>query len=122
MDAGRDGKRDVIGVAGLGHQHFVARIEAGEEGQQDGFGSAGGDDDLVRMDVQAESGIVPRQLFPEGEEALAGTVFQGFARDGLQGVQPFLGGGQVRLPDIQVIHFHAFPLGSVGEGCEFPDG
>ena len=58
--AGNDRAVDVNGVAGIGHQHGVARVENGEAEVGDALFGADGDDGLgVGIEIDVVAGLVP---------------------------------------------------------------
>ena len=60
----------VVGIEGLGDDDLVARIQQAQEGEQHGFGAACRYQNLFRCQVDAETGIIADQGFPEGEDPL----------------------------------------------------
>ena len=60
VSAGDDGAVDVDGVAGIGHQHGVARVEDGEAEVRDALLRSDGDDGLgVGVEVDVVARLVP---------------------------------------------------------------
>ncbi len=60
VSSGDDGAVDMDGVAGVGHQHGVARVEDGEAEVGDAFLGADGDDGLgVGIEVDGVARLVP---------------------------------------------------------------
>ena len=118
----RDGEGHVVGVSRFGHDDFIARIEARQEGEEHRLGTARGDDDVIGRHVDVVLGIVPHQFLPVAEVALGGGVFENRPADLLQRVQSHLWCGQVGLSDVEVEDPRAPFLCCCGEWSEFPDG
>ena len=121
LQSGGHGEAQVVGVAGLDHDELVTRVEAGQEGQQQGFGAAAGHHDLVGGDADAEAGVIARQGLTQGQKTGGMAVFQGLAVNVPERVQRLPGCREVRLADVQMVYFRAPFLRRVGEWNEFPD-
>ena len=116
-----DGEGHVVGVERIRDDHFVARPEAPEEGEQHRLGAAGGDDDLLRRKINPVLSVVLHHLGAQREVAVGRAVLQDAAIHGLEGVETALRGLDVRLADIEVIDVYAVALGRVGVRSQLPD-
>ena len=122
VEAGLGREGQVVRVAGFNHDDLVARIHAGHEGHQQGFGAAGGDEDIFGRDLDSETAVVSYKFLAERQIAVAGAVFKRSAVDVFQRIQGLLRSGEIRLADVQMIYFDAVPFGGVSIGYQFPDG
>ena len=118
LDYGSHGNRKghIVGVERVGDYDFVARIEAGQEGEEYGFGTSGGDDDLIRGEVDAVFGVVLDHLRAQGEVAVGRAVLQNLPVHVLEGLQGAVRSLDVRLAYVEMVHFHSVPLCRVGIG------
>ena len=117
----RDGKGHVVGVCGFGHDDFVSRVQTAQEGEEHGFGTSGGDDDIVGREVDVVLLVVAHQLLAVALVALRWAVLQHGAVDVAYCVEGCLGCGQVGLTDVEVIHVYSPFLGVVSQGCQLAD-
>ena len=131
LDAGGDGEHvetglcgegQVVRVAGFHHDDLVARVHAGHEGHQQGFGAAGGDEHVFGRDLDSETAVVSYKFLAERQIAVAGAVFKRGAVDVFQRIQGLLRSGEIRLADVEMIYFDAVPFGGVSIGYQLSDG
>ena len=119
--AGRDGKCHIVGIGRFWHDNLVARVQAREEREEHGLRTAAGDDDIIGRDVDIVLRIVVDQLLAIAEVALRRRIFEYRAVDTSNGVEGSLRRGKVGLTDIEVVHFYAALLCSVGQRSQLAD-
>ena len=118
--AAADGEGHVVGVGGVGDYDFITGVEAGHVGEHHGFGASGGDDDIVRAEVDAVGGIVGDHLGPERQVALGGTVLEDVSVHVADRLDGALRGLDVGLADVQVIDVDAVSFGRFGVAGQLP--
>jgi hypothetical protein len=121
-ESGGDGKGHVIGISRLWDDDLVARVEAGEESEEDGFGTAGGDDDIVDGEGNVKATVIIDEAVAEGKDALGRGIFEDGAVDGLERSEGVGRGVDVGLTDIEVVNENAVLLSLVGKRDELTDG
>ena len=119
---GGDGECHIIGVGGLRHDDFIARVETCHKCEEHRFGASGGDDDFVGVDLQAAAMVIFRHLDAERFEALRGGIFEHLTVYVTQGVEGLRRGGNIGLADVETIYGDAALLGGVGSACKAPYG
>ncbi len=94
----------VAGVVGVGKEHFVPRVQQPRKDEDHGGRGARGDDELLRLDPNLIFlQVMLAQGLPELDEPLGVGVLGPARGHGPVGrVLHHLGGGVVRLPDLQV--------------------
>ena len=117
--SGEGGERLVVGVERLRNYYLVAGVEAGHEGKEHRLRSSGGDQDLVRFQIDSKAGVVPDELLAEADVAVGRAVFQYLTVYVAKCVQTAFRSLDIGLADIEVIYMHALTLGLVGKGHEF---
>ena len=117
--SGRDREGHVVGIGRFGDDDLVARVETRHEGEQHGFGTARGDDDLLGREFDLVLVVVGDQLLTQRTIAVAGAVFQYFAVDAFQRVESYLRGREVGLSDVQVVDLDPSCPGGIGQRHEF---
>ena len=96
----RHGHRHIVGISRLRDQDFVTRVEAGQKDQRKGFGGAGGDENLVRRDLDRKPSVVLRHLLAQAGQPVARTVTKHLLVDPPQRLEAYLGRRDVGLADI----------------------
>ncbi len=107
LGSGRDGEGHIVGVGRLGHDDLVARIETCHKGEQHGLGAAGGDDDVVDIDVDIETLVILLQLLAQRRQTVRRAVFQHFAVDLLESFKAFGRCRHIGLADIEPVDLYA---------------
>lgn len=108
------GERHVVGVGRFGDYDFVARIEAAMNANSTAS-DRGGDDYVVYIHVDVEPAVVVAELLPQRQQSFRRTVFKHLAVDVAQRFQTDLGGRQIGLTDVEVVHMHAAGFGGIAE-------
>ena len=108
---GRDGEGHVVGIGRFGDNYFVAGVEARHEGEKHGLRTAGGDDNIVDVDVDMEAVVVLAQLFAQRRQTVGGAVFEHLAVELAKGFEGFGRCGHVGLADVEAVHLDAALLG-----------
>ena len=116
-----DGKPVIVGIKRFGDDDFVPGVEAAHEPEEDGFGAAGGDDDLVIVDIDANSLVAGGEFAAVAFVAGTVAVFEDFEIEVADGVEGHFGRFDVGLADVEVVDFYPFFLCSLGIWHEFPD-
>ena len=115
------GEAFIVGIEGFEHQHIVPRVTGGHNGKGKGFTAPVGDKNVIQGILHIPGGIIPPDGLQQFFIPLGFSVSHHF---GMVGGHPFkeaFRGGDVRLPDIQVIDFFCF-FHPVGNGSQLADG
>ena len=115
----RDSERHVVGVRRVGHDDFIARVEATHIREHDGLRTTGSDDDLVRREVDTVFGIVTHHLRSQRLEALRRRVRQDILIEFLHCLQRLRWRLDIRLTDVQMIHMCACQFSGIGVFGQF---
>jgi len=115
-------KGGVVGVIGLRNDDLRIGVENAQTGQKQCLATAGGNEDIPGLQVNAQSGIVilysPDELRISGRGIVGqrlGIVFPHRLKIGA-------GGCNVRLANVQMVDFLSPLLGSHGQRMELPHG
>ena len=111
----------VVGIERFGHDQLIALVEAGHHAEEQRLRAAGGHHHLLGGEVDAMASVVVGQSLSVAREPGRVAVLhhaEVVVADGLQG---HVGGGDVRLADVQVQHLDATCLGGLGIGHQFAD-
>ena len=121
------GEGIVVGVIRLWNDDFVARVEAHGESHLQSFTTTRGDKNLIRRDIDAMTMVIVAKGTTVGgntggvavlQHTMAGRKILGGLSKGFQGT---LGGLDIWLSDVEVIHMNTAFLGSIGKRNEFTD-
>ena len=109
LAAERRDEMAVAGIAGIGHQHFVAFADQRGACQQQAGRGAGGDDDAARVDLDTvRAGVVRRDRLAQRRQAERVGVLGGAGADRVdRRLLHQFGGGEVRLADAHADHVDA---------------
>ena len=114
-------KSVVVGIKRFGDDDFITCVETAHKAEEDGFGPAGGNDDLLVVYVDAQIPVPGRQFAPIAFIAGAVAIFKDLEVEIPHGVEGHFWGFDVRLADVEMIYFDAFLFGCLCIWHEFPD-
>ena len=120
--SGRYGKSHIIGIRRFGHDDFVARVQTGQKSKKHGLGTTRRYNDVISIQMNVITAIIAGELFTIGAITLTRTILQNPAVNVPYGVQGHLGGGQIRLTDVQMIHVRTALLRSLCQRSQFAYG
>ena len=121
LQAALRGVAAVVGVEGLGDDDLVAGVGDGVEGEGDGLAAAGGDDDILDLQLDLEIVEVVDHGDLQGLEAVGGAVGEDLLLVIVDLLVKDLGGVDVGLADVQVVDGRAALLGRDGQGGQLAD-
>ena len=121
LDARFDSEPVVIGVKGLGNQYFIAFTEADRHRHEDGFGSPVGNQQVFITQFDPHTLVIPDQLAPVSLQTGRMAIRKNLIVDIFDRIDRHLRGGNVGLPDIQVIDFDPMARSLFGIRYQFAD-
>ena len=93
----RDGKCHVVGVGRFRHDNLVARVKARHESKQYRLGAAGGDDDVVNINLDVVVLVILLQFAAQRRQTVGRTVFKHLSVNVFKCFKSFGRGRDIRL-------------------------
>ena len=113
-NAARYGKRHVIRIRRFGDQQLIARIQASQKSKIHSLRCSRRNDNIIRIDHDAETVIIGHHFFTKTEQPFARTVFQDLTIDMTHGIKSYFRRSNIRLPDVEMIDFDSSRFRFIG--------
>ena len=112
----------VIGIVGFGYDNLSVGVQNAQASEQQGLTTAGGNKNIISFQRNAQLCIVVANSFHHNRQSRRRCISQSFLTKILGCIKEFLGSGQIRLADVQMIDGLTFTLCLHRIGMEFPHG